>query len=90
MCYILAGRLHNEARTSSSTSALPDVNKVQEATVEHEPATAVDVSQVCYNLPVSLFSIMAIACSSADLSYVEDMGCNSDFMNIVHGIWIGS
>jgi len=38
-------RLHNEARTSSSTSALPDVNKVQEATVEHEPATAVDVSQ---------------------------------------------
>jgi len=57
VCYILAGRLHNEARTSSSTSALPDVNKVQEATVEHEPATAVDVSQVGYYLPVSLFSM---------------------------------
>lgn len=36
------------------------------------------------------FQYVAIACSSADLSYVEDMGCNSDFMNIVHGIWIGS
>lgn len=87
-CNIHPGRLNNESRTSSSTSALPDVNKVQEPPVEHEPTTAVDVSQVCYHLPVASFQYVAIACTSAHKNYIEDLDCNSDFMNIIHGFCI--